>query len=41
VSGSPAGGIFSGGGGGSAGAYIVGQPFVTYPATGTRQGPSS
>lgn len=34
-------GIFFGGPGGSAGAYIVGQPFVTYPATGTRQGPSS
>jgi hypothetical protein len=34
-------GVFSGGGGGGAGAYIVGQPFVTYPAVGTRQGPSS
>ncbi len=34
-------GTYSGGSGGSAGAYIVGQPFVTYPATGTRQGPSS
>jgi hypothetical protein len=33
--------VFSGGGGGGAGAYIVGQPFVTYPAVGTRQGPSS
>jgi len=30
-----------GGGGGSPGAYIVGNPFVTYPATGTRLGPSS
>lgn len=28
----------SGGGGGSGGNYIVGNPFVTYPATGTRQG---
>jgi len=27
-----------GGGGGGAGKYIVGNPFVTYPATGTRQG---
>jgi hypothetical protein len=34
-------GTFPGGSGGGAGAYIVGQPFVTYPATGTRQGPSS
>lgn len=31
----------SGGSGGGAGAYIVGNPFVTYPATGTRLGPSS
>ncbi len=30
-----------GGSGGSPGAYIVGNPFVTYPATGTRLGPSS
>ena len=28
----------TGGGGGGAGNYIVGNPFVTYPATGTRQG---
>jgi hypothetical protein len=28
----------AGGGGGGAGSYIVGNPFVTYPATGTRQG---
>jgi hypothetical protein len=35
------GGTFNGGGGGGAGAYISGQPFVTYPVTGTRQGPSS
>jgi hypothetical protein len=28
----------SGAGGGPAGNYIVGNPFVTYPATGTRQG---
>ena len=28
----------SGGGGGGTGSYIVGNPFVTYPATGTRQG---
>lgn len=28
----------SGGGGGGAGNYIVGNPFVTWPATGTRQG---
>lgn len=27
-----------GGGGGAAGYYIVGNPFVTWPATGTRQG---
>lgn len=27
-----------GGGGGGAGNYIVGNPFVTYPATGTRKG---
>jgi hypothetical protein len=27
-----------GGAGGAAGNYIVGNPFVTYPATGTRQG---
>jgi len=33
--------VFSGGSGSGAGAYIVGQPFVTYPAVGTRQGPSS
>jgi len=33
--GSGAGG---GGAGGGAGNYIVGNPFVTYPATGTRQG---
>lgn len=29
---------FPGGSGGGAGNYIVGNPFVTYPATGTRQG---
>ena len=34
-------GTFAGSAGGGAGAYIVGNPFVTYPATGTRQGPSS
>lgn len=28
----------SGAGGGGAGSYIVGNPFVTWPATGTRQG---
>ncbi len=28
----------SGGGGGAAGNYIVGNPFVTWPVTGTRQG---
>ena len=28
----------TGGGGGAAGNYIVGNPFVTWPATGTRQG---
>jgi hypothetical protein len=27
-----------GGAGGATGNYIVGNPFVTYPATGTRQG---
>lgn len=27
-----------GGGGGATGFYLVGNPFVTYPATGTRQG---
>jgi hypothetical protein len=27
-----------GGGGGGTGFYLVGNPFVTYPATGTRQG---
>lgn len=30
--------IGSGGGGGAAGNYIVGNPFVTWPVTGTRQG---
>lgn len=30
--------ITPGGAGGGAGNYIVGNPFVTYPATGTRQG---
>lgn len=29
---------FPGGAGGAAGNYIVGNPFVTWPATGTRQG---
>jgi hypothetical protein len=28
----------SGGAGGGAGNYIVGNPFVTWPVTGTRQG---
>lgn len=32
------GGTGSGGGGGGAGNYIVGNPFVTWPVTGTRQG---
>jgi hypothetical protein len=27
-----------GGGGGATGSYLVGNPFVTWPATGTRQG---
>jgi hypothetical protein len=27
-----------GGGGGGAGNYIVGNPFVTWPVTGTREG---
>lgn len=36
TSGSPA--SSSGGSGGAAGNYIVGNPFVTWPATGTRQG---
>jgi hypothetical protein len=31
----------SGGSGGGAGSYIVGNPFVTWTATGTRQGPAS
>lgn len=31
----------SGGPGGNAGSYIVGNPFVTWTATGTRQGPAS
>lgn len=39
-SGGAAGGSPGGSGGGS-GAYISGLPFVTWPATGTRQGPSS
>jgi len=30
--------VTPGGGGGATGNYIVGNPFVTYPATGTRQG---
>lgn len=30
--------VGSGGGGGAAGNYIVGNPFVTWPVTGTRQG---
>ena len=33
-----AGNAGAGGTGGGAGNYIVGNPFVTYPATGTRQG---
>lgn len=37
-SGSAPSSVGSGGGGGGAGNYIVGNPFVTYPATGTRQG---
>ena len=37
-SGSPPAYSSSGGGGGGAGNYIVGNPFVTYPVTGTRQG---
>lgn len=28
----------SGGGGGTRGFYVVGNPFITYPATGTREG---
>jgi hypothetical protein len=41
--GSPVGGANprSGGPGGGAGSYIVGNPFVTWTATGTRQGPAS
>lgn len=41
--GSPVGGANprSGGSGGGAGSYIVGNPFVTWTATGTRQGPAS
>lgn len=41
--GSPIGGANprSGGAGGGAGSYIVGNPFVTWTATGTRQGPAS
>jgi len=34
----PPGGNTGPGGGGGAGNYIVGNPFVTWPATGTRQG---
>jgi hypothetical protein len=34
----PGGGYQPGGGGGGTGSYIVGNPFVTWPATGTRQG---
>jgi len=36
-----AAGSSSSGSGGGAGNYIVGNPFVTYPATGTRQGGAS
>jgi hypothetical protein len=41
--GSPIGGANprSGGPGGAAGSYIVGNPFVTWTATGTREGPAS
>jgi hypothetical protein len=41
--GSPIGGANPrpGGPGGNAGSYIVGNPFVTWTATGTRQGPAS
>ena len=41
--GSPIGGANprSGGPGGAAGSYLVGNPFVTWTATGTRQGPVS
>ena len=40
--GSPIGGANprSGGGGGAAGYYIIGNPFVTWAATGTREGPA-
>lgn len=31
-------GVAPGGAGGGAGSYLVGNPFVTWPATGTRQG---
>jgi hypothetical protein len=37
-SGSPTAPTGSGGGGGATGNYIVGNPFVTWPVTGTRQG---
>jgi hypothetical protein len=33
-----AAGATTSGSGGAAGSYIVGNPFVTWPATGTRQG---
>jgi len=32
------GGSTPGGSGGAAGSYVVGNPFITWPATGTRQG---
>lgn len=38
---SPPANIAPGGAGGGAGAYISGAPYVTWPATGTRLGPSS
>jgi hypothetical protein len=37
----PGTGAAPGGSGGAGGAYIVGAPFVTWPATGTRTGPAS
>lgn len=37
-SGTPSGPVGAGGGGGTRGFYLVGNPLVTFPATGTRQG---
>lgn len=37
----PPGTVRPGGGGGSAGAAVTGNPFITWPATGTRNGPIS